>query len=298
MSDLEYCEYVTGLPRQFYTLLVAIETTGDYVQFYADAPVHVDWGSGKFLVYEAGIVYGKQENPNSADPIIVRSVDKVTKLTFGTQTRWDRNYLEIDIVKAVDLIDATRMCYKLEELKKFTFFGNNQIESFAQAWEDCTELVTFDGMDTTRATTFYRAWKNCNKLVDFPMVYAQECLTVEEAWMGCTSMIEFPLLDVVNCVNFDSAWRGNVNLAYFPYIDTDSGESFNHTWAYCTSLTYFPALNFEKAIDMRYAFAFMKSIRNMPIINSGVATEFGSTNSGKYPKFTYNSYSIKVIVVG
>ncbi len=273
--QLEYCEYSTGIPHQFVTLLVGLQTNGDYVQFYSNESVRVDWGNGKWLVYPGGIVYGRQLDLTK--PIIITSYEEVTKLTFGTQSRWDRNYREIFIAKAPHLVSVERLCYRLEELTSFKFFGNNQIENFESAWEDCTELVEFEGMDTTRAVTFKRAWKNCNKLTWFPTVYSKECLTVEEAWMGCTSMLIFPNLDVSNCENFNSAWKGNENLHYFPYIDTGAGLYFNHTWDYCTDLTYFPALDFSKALSMNFTFAYMKAIRNMPIINSAVSKEFFAT---------------------
>ena len=279
---IDYCEYLTGLPPRFFNLLVAFETTGEWCQFYVDGTVEVDWGTGHFLTYGEGIVYGKQLKWNSNNPVIVRAeagVEEsvITKLRFGPGANWDNVFLSINILKATDLIDATKLCYRLESLHTFTFFGNNQIESFESAWEDCTELTAFYGMDTTRAVTFKKAWKNANKLRVFPNIYARECLTVEAAWMGCTSMEEFPVIDVSNCKIFKNAWRGNVKLDYFPYIDTGAGEDFDHAWAYTTALTYFPALDFRSALIMDHAFAYMKRTSTMPFIDCLNATSVKST---------------------
>ncbi len=279
MADLDFCEYATGLPPVFYDLLVAVETTGAWTQFYVDNTVEVDWGSGHYLTYGEGIVYGRQTNPYSSKPVIIRSPEEfeVKTLRFGSGANWDNTYLSINILKAADLVNATKLCYRLESMHTFTFFGNNQIASFESAWEDCTELLLFEGMDTTRALTFKKAWKNANKLITFPNIYARECLTVEEAWMGCTAMVEFPVIDVSNCKVFKNAWRGNVQLSYFPYIDTGAGEDFDHAWAYTTKLSYFPALDFTSALNMDYAFAYMKRILTMPFIDSKLATTFNST---------------------
>ncbi len=279
MAKIDFCEYVTGLPPVFYDLLIAFETTGEWTQFYVDDTVEVDWGSGHYLTYGEGIVYGRQVNPYSDNPVLVRSSQdfQVKTLRFGNGSDWDNIFLSINILKAVSLTDATKMCYRLEAMHTFTFFGNNQIKSFESAWEDCTELLKFEGMDTTRATTFRRTWKNANKLIVFPSVYARECVTVEEAWMGCTSMVEFPVIDVSNCIDFRSAWRGNVALIYFPYIDISSGENFDHTWAYTTKLSYFPALSFGSALNMDYTFAYMKRVTSLGFINSRNATTFQST---------------------
>ena len=279
MADIDFCEYLTGLPPVFYDLLVAFETTGDWVQFYVDDTVEVDWGSGHYLTYKEGIVYGRQTDAYKDKPVIVRSPDEfsIKTLRFGSGANWDNIYLSINILKASDLVNAEKLCYRLESMHTFTFFGNNQILNFKSAWEDCTELLEFNGMDTTRAITFEKAWKNANKLVTFPNIYAAECLSAEAAWMGCTSMVEFPIIDVSKCINFKNAWRGNVALKYFPYMDVGAGENFDHAWAYTTALDYFPALDFTSALNMNYAFAYMKMVNSFPFVDSPKATTFDST---------------------
>ena len=55
------------------------------------------------------------------------------------------------------------MCYRLEELTNFVFMGTNQITDFDYAWAECTELIKFEGLDTSRAESFKNSGFNLTK---------------------------------------------------------------------------------------------------------------------------------------
>ena len=274
MAEITYCEWMTGFPTKFYDFIASFETNSKAVEFHSDAPVEVDWGTGKWLRYEAGVVHGFQANPFKNDPVLIRASEPVTVFRFGSGLDYDPSYLECHIHKAFDLVTAVNLCYRLELMEKFSFFGVNRVTDFTSAWEDCTELIEFEGLDTTRALTFKSAWKNCNKLVEFPSVYSRVCTTVEEAWMGCTSMLEFPVIGVENCLNFDSAWRGNTQLVDFPLIKTGSGISFDHAWAYCISLLDFPVLDYGNAENLSHAFAYNYKNKTLGAFNTKKGIDF------------------------
>ncbi len=275
-TTTEYCEYITGLPRKFYNFIVDCTTAHNSpVQFYSDAPIEIDWGDGKSILYDAGTVFGYQVISDGSK-IIVRSTEPVTEFRFGSSIGYDNSFLTIDVVKAFDLATAKNMCYHLESLHTFTFMSGASILSFESAWEGCSELLHFVGIDMTRAVSIKRAWMNCNKLVEFPSVYATKCLTVESAWQGCTSMVEFPYIEISSCQNFDNAWRANINLQSFPLIDTGSGTSFDHSWAYCTHLVNFPQLDFKNALDVKYMFAYMHRVTVLPFVDTPLCESFWS----------------------
>ena len=277
MAEINYCEWLTGFPIKFYNFIASFETNGAAAEFYSDAPVEVDWGSGKWLKYEKGVVHGFQENTGKSNPVVVRSSEPVTEFRFGSSINYDNSFIECNIHKAFDLETANKLCYRLEIMERFSFFGTNKVTDFTSAWEDCTELVVFEGLDTTEAITFKQAWKNCNKLVNFPSVYSRKCLTVEEAWMGCTAMVSFPIIGVENCRNFNGAWRGNTQLADFPLIDVSSGVTFNHSWAYCVNLLDFPVLRYDNAESMNHTFAYNYKIRTLGAFNTGKVKDFTGT---------------------
>ncbi len=274
MAEITYCEWLTGFPEKFYDFIASFETNGNAVEFYSSAPIEVDWGTGKWLKYEKGVVHGFQAHTYADDPVVIRASEPVEEFRFGSAIAYDNSYLECNIHKAFDLITANKLCYRLEIMERFSFFGTNKVKDFTSAWEDCTELIEFEGMDTTEVVYFKRTWKNCNKLVKFPSVYARTCVTVEEAWMGCTEMLSFPIIGVEKCRNFKSAWRGNTKLVDFPLIDTGAGTHFDHAWAYCINLLDFPVLNYENAVSLNHAFAYNYKNRTLGAFNSKVCKDF------------------------
>ena len=274
MATIDYCEYSTGLPTRFFSFLASFETNGEPIEFYVSDPVEVSWGGEHFYSYDKGVIYGTQNVWGKEAPVVIRAENEVGRIYFGSTTDYDRNFLSINIHKALGMTTANKMCYRLEELKRFSFTGTNKIVSFESAWEDCTELLEFKGMDTTHALTFKKAWKNCNKLDEFPAIYSRFATTVEEAWMGCSNMTRFPIIGVERCINFNSAWRGNVKLKDFPLIDISKGKYFDHAWAYCVDMESFPALDFSSALNMSYSFAYMPKITNLPFFNANICTDF------------------------
>ena len=277
MADVDYCEWLTGFPVKLYDFIASFETNGNAVEFYVGSPVEVDWGSGKYVEYNDGTIHGFQENTYSDTPVVIRSSVPVKKFRFGSGVDYDNGYLECHIHKAFDLEEAENLCYRLESMHTFSFFGTNKVKNFSSAWEDCTELIKFDGMDTTNCEIFFRSWKNCNKLTKFPSIYSRVANTVEEAWMGCTAMLEFPIIGSENCYNFNSAWRGNVNLVDFPLINVGNGATFDHTWAYCINIVDFPTLDFRSAVNMDHAFAYNYKISSLPKFNTTISESFNST---------------------
>jgi len=276
MADITYCEWMTGFPTKFYDFIASFETNGSAVEFYTGSPVEIDWGDGKWLSYKQGNIHGFQANTYSDDPVVVRASVPVEEFRFGSGIDYDNGYLECNIHKAFDLKIANKLCYRLESMHTFSFFGTNQVEDFSSAWEDCTELTKFEGMDTSSVSTFKRAWKNCNKLITFPSVYSRKSNSMEETWMGCTSMVEFPIIGSELCTNFDSAWRGNVNLVDFPLINTGAGISFDHTWAYCINLLDFPVLDYSNAVTLSYTFAYNYKNRTLGAFNTKLGQDFTS----------------------
>ena len=275
MEIKKTCDFMTGIEPPKYRFVADVYSNGDAVEFFIDADCEVDWGDGQIYLYEAGVVHGFPKN-SGASYIKIQSAGTVTKVYFGDGTSYNNAILQVHIHRASDLEDASRLCYRLESMTHFSFFGTNKVTTFESAWEGCTELIEFKGMATTRATTFRRAWKNNSKLQIFPSIYSKMCESVEEAWRGCTSMLWFPSINVENCINFNMAWYGNVKMEEFPIIDTGNGKYFSHAWAYCINLLDFPTLDFSSAEDMDHTFAYNYRIERMPALNTDIATNFNS----------------------
>ena len=275
MEIKKTCDFMTGIEPPKYRFVADVYSNGGAVEFFIDADCEVDWGDGQVYLYEAGVVHGFPKNYDNSY-VKIKSSGIVKKVYFGDGTSYNNAILQVHIHRASDLEDASRLCYRLESMTHFSFFGTNKVTTFESAWEGCTELIEFKGMATTRATTFRRAWKDNSKLQVFPSIYSKSCESVEEAWRGCTSMLWFPSINVENCINFNMAWYGNVKLEEFPIIDTSKGKYFQRAWAYCINLLDFPTLDFSSAEDMSYAFAYNYRIERMPALNTDIATNFDS----------------------
>lgn len=266
MPQTDYCNYMTGLPEREVNFLVSCVTNYEQVEFYSDGVVYVDWGDGKELKYDAGIIQGTQIQ--GSEYVVLSSDETITEFRFGYADVYDNNFYEIYIHKAKDLTTAKKMCYRLEELTTFNFDGTNNIGDFTDAWNGCTNLESFSGVYTANATSLARAWYNCASLKVFPEIHAPECTTVRAAWLGCTSMLFYGEMSFESCTNYANAWRGNISLTIFPLIDISAGQTFTHTWAYCTGLKYFPALDFSSGLDFDYMLAYCENLTTLPVFNT------------------------------
>lgn len=105
--------------------------------------------------------------------------------------------------------------------------------------------------NTGSVTDFANAWNNCSGILTFPMIDTSSGTIFAATWNGCSSLTSFPMLDTSSGTNFSNAWQSCSALTSFPLLDTSSGTEFISTWANCTGLNTsdFPLLNFQLMQD-------------------------------------------------
>ncbi len=231
-EDANQCKISTGFLTPNCRFFVEIETTGDSIHFLVDGITEVDWGNNEWLIYEAGVVVGTQFEPGIGKPVMVRSDHEVKSIYFGNRASPDYTYLEIDILVALDLTDASRMCYNLVELTDFSFYKSNKVLSYESAWENCCNLVNFDALDISSALTIRKAWKNCGSLTRMIGFYSDTVLDAEEAFYYCTSMSMYSDIILESCTNWRRTFGHNTNLQIMNYLDTSEGTDFEDMFHY------------------------------------------------------------------
>jgi len=184
------------------------------------------------------------------------------------------------------------------ELKNW---GSNSWKSFYKAFYGCSNMKITATDHATAKTSFVQsfseAFKNCSSLTEFPLIDTSAATTFYAAWQGCSALVTFPLIDTSSCVHFEYAWLNCSKLISFPLLDTSNGEYFNGTWQACVALTSFPTLNVSKGRVFRstWAYAYGMYKKDFPLLDlSSLQDGFGIFANVTFSVQSYSDILVKM----
>lgn len=156
----------------------------------------------------------------------------------------------------------------------------NKETNYTFAWRDCTSLLSFGVLDTSKGEVFLNAWRNCNKLTTFPLIDTSNGNNFGGAWRECSGLITFPLLDMSNAVTMTGTWEDCSSLTSFPAINMPKGTTFVRTWEDCSSLTSFPAIDVSNGVNFTNAWQRCSNLLSFPQLNLSKGENFENTWRG------------------
>ena len=141
------------------------------------------------------------------------------------------------------------------------------LSSFNQAWYGCTNLSSFDVIDTSNITNFSYTWYNCASLTAFPLIDTSKGTNFNQTWLGCSNLRTFPLINTLSGNDFAGAWNGCTSLTAFPLLDTSKGTTFSNTWNQCRALSSFPLINTSNVTNFYSTWNSCSNLKDFPLIN-------------------------------
>ena len=202
--------------------------SGDYVYIY----LYVPDNSESIIDMEAQDIYLID---------IQNQMDSVSRIKMRDNA--DVSYYNSlsNLTNIQTFIDAWINC---SSLTSFPLIDASDVTNFSGAWYNCSGLTSFPLINSSSVTTFSNSWRNCSGLTSFPLIDSSNVTTFSSAWYGCSGLTSFPLIDSSNVISFNQSWRDCSSLTSFPSIDSSSVANFDNAWRNCSSLASFPALDY------------------------------------------------------
>tara|TARA_R110002012_G_scaffold70539_2_gene181580 strand:+ start:2126 stop:3484 length:1359 start_codon:yes stop_codon:yes gene_type:complete len=167
-------------------------------------------------------------------------------------------------------IDNTSSEFNWGPTLEKSWYGCNQLTSFPlidiasnsglslnYAWNGCSGLTSFPDLDYSSVERMSYAWQNCTELVTWnsnATVNLPECVSLGAAWWGCSKLTSIPSLNIPKATSLWYAFYSCQALTLIPLMDTSNITLWDGTFNNCQNLETIPALDFSSATSVTNTF--------------------------------------------
>lgn len=177
--------------------------------------------------------------------------------------------------------------YSLNQLRYFSWEGNNQMTSMLNMFNRCSSLETVLHLDTSQVTDMEAAFMSCYSMEAFPPLDTSQVTNMKNAFSYCTSIKIFPPLDTGKVTDMGSMFETCYSLRSLPPLDMSQAVNAQSMMYLCVSLKHVPNLDTSRVTNVMSMFSGCAALRSVP--------ELDLSRVEKINKMFMNCYSLAEI---